>query len=222
MRSSQTPDETEPERPVRQAVVPWDRLEGWVTRFETQHPGTTWRISAESVHATSPDGTNAAWPLPFADRADVRTLPELWSHLQQPWQVGVILVRRGGFAVAHVVGAEVRESKVGQRHVQSRSKAGGWSQQRFARRRDNQAREAFDAAAGHVGRILAPRARSLDLLALGGDRAAVTHVLSDPRLARLADRPQRWLGGVADPKRDVLMHAIETTRSVPIEITDPR
>ena len=46
------------------------------------------------------------------------------------------------------------ESKVGQRHVQGRTKAGGQSQQRFARRRDNQARAAYEAAAEHAARIL--------------------------------------------------------------------
>ncbi|MBA2444442.1 MAG: hypothetical protein H0V49_03825 [Nocardioidaceae bacterium] len=206
---------------MRQVAVPWGRVEGWVGRFEAQHPGAAWTVSPEAVHATCSDGTTATWAIPFADQAEVRTLPELWSHLERPWQLGVILVRRGGFAVAHVIGSEVRETKVGKRHVQGKTKAGGWSQQRFARRRDNQARVAFDAAADHVHAILTPHAGRLDLLGTGGDRAAVAHVLSDPRLARVASRPQRWLGGVADPRRDVLIRAIETTRSVTITVTDP-
>lgn len=210
-----------PPSPVRRVEVPWQRLEGWVGRFEARHPGTTWSVSPDAVRASCLDGTIACWTIPFADRSEVRTLPELWVHLQQPWHLGVVLVRRGGFAVAHVVGSEVRENKVGKRHVQGKTKAGGWSQQRFARRRDNQARVAFDAAADEVERILVPHADRLDVLGLGGDRSAVTHVLSQPLLKPLAACPQRWLGGVADPRRDVLMKSIETARSVTIELTDP-
>ena len=66
----------------------------------------------------------------------------------------MLLVRKGGFAVARLAGDRIVESKVGQRHVQGRTKAGGQSQQRFARRRDNQARQAYEAAAEHAARIL--------------------------------------------------------------------
>ena len=73
---------------------------------------------------------------------------------------GVLLVRKGGFAVARLAAERLVESKVGQRHVQGRTKAGGQSQQRFARRRDNQARQAYEAAADHAARILGERPRS--------------------------------------------------------------
>ena len=78
-------------------------------------------------------------------------------------------------------GSAVLESKVGQRHVQGRTKAGGQSQQRFARRRDNQARVAFEAAAEHAARILEP----VEVVVTGGDHVAVDAVLADPRLAGL-------------------------------------
>ena len=95
----------------------------------------------------------------------------------------MLLVRKGGFAVARLAGERIVESKVGQRHVQGRTKAGGQSQQRFARRRDNQARQAYEAAADHAARILGgPRGR----WSTGGDHAAVDEVLADPRLARPA------------------------------------
>ena len=79
------------------------------------------------------------------------------------------------------------ESKVGQRHVQGRTKAGGQSQQRFARRRDNQARQAYEAAADHAARILGGLPRG-SLVVTGGDHAAVDEVLADPRLSGLERR----------------------------------
>ncbi len=112
------------------------------------------------------------------------------------------------------------ESKIGQRHVQGKTKAGGWSQQRFARRRDNQARQAYEAAAGHAVRILDPVARELDLLVLGGDKAGVRAVLEDPRLQALAGVPQQWITDVADPRRSVLDDVIGRARSVRVEVVD--
>jgi len=159
-------------------------------------------------------------PVPFAPLTDA-SLQGLIAHLRQPWEVGILLVRRGGFAVAHLTGTETRDSKVGKRHVQGRSKAGGWSQQRFARRRDNQAKAAFDAAAEHADRLLSPVVSRLDLVATGGDRKAVEAVLARRELAPLSERPQHWLGGVADPRRDVLLRAIVQVRSLDVAITDP-
>ena len=111
----------------------------------------------------------------------------------------------------------VAESKVGQRHVQGRTKAGGQSQQRFARRRDNQARQAYEAAAGHAARILTGRLASL---VCGGDRSAVEAVLSDARLAHLLEvRVDPWLA-VPDPRRAVLDQAVLDGASVAVTVTD--
>ena len=126
---------------------------------------------------------------------------------------GLLLVRKGGFAVARLAGKRQVESKVGQRHVQGRTKAGGQSQQRFARRRDNQAREAYGAAADHAARILA----GLDgPLVIGGDHSAADAVLADPRLARL-QVVGPWLA-VPDPKRGVLEVAITDAQAVVVDV----
>jgi Actinobacteria/chloroflexi VLRF1 release factor len=199
--------------------VAWRRLDGWVERYEARHPDTTWEVGPTLVSAVSADGSTVSFPIPVAPLVEL-TMAGLAAHLRHPWQIGVVLVRRGGFAVARLVGHEQVASKVGQRHVQGRTKAGGWSQQRFARRRDNQARAAYDAAGGHVHTLLLPYARNLDLLALGGDRTACDAVLALPELAALAGVPTLWLPGLPDPKRAVLDHAVELVCSVRIEIRD--
>src|SRR4029450_11492300 len=91
------------------------------------------------------------------------------AEMLPPDDWGVLLVRKGGFAIARLAGDQVVDSKVGQRHVQGRTKAGGQSQQRFARRRENQARAAYEAAAEHAARILS----GVRILVTGGDHAAV-------------------------------------------------
>ncbi len=194
-------------------------MRGWIKRYESRHPGTRWAVTSTLVTAQSPDGSTVSFAVPVAPLAEP-SMRGLLEHLGRAWQIGLVLVRRGGFAVARLVGEEVVDSKVGQRHVQGRSKAGGWSQQRFARRRDNQARAAFDVAAGHVHTLLVPHARSLHLLAVGGDRAAADAVLAMPELVALGAVPQRWLAGLPDPKRSVLDQAVTMVCSVSVEIVD--
>ncbi|HEY6492852.1 MAG TPA: Vms1/Ankzf1 family peptidyl-tRNA hydrolase [Trebonia sp.] len=71
-------------------------------------------------------------------------------HAREPRAVGVLLVRLGGYAAGVFTGYPpvLADAKTGSRLVHGRSAAGGWSQQRFARRREKQANEALDAAAG--------------------------------------------------------------------------
>ena len=79
------------------------------------------------------------------------------AHAVAARTIGVLLVRLGGYAVGVFAGSPPRlvSSKTGSRPVHGRSAAGGWSQHRFARRRENQAatalRAAADAAAGIFG-----------------------------------------------------------------------
>jgi hypothetical protein len=203
----------------RTVAVPCERLPGWIARYDERHPGTVWQHAPVLASAESPDGSSASFDVPFPP-LDELSLAGLVAHLGQPRRIGVVIVRKGGFAVALAVGADVVASKIGQRHVQSRTKAGGWSQQRFARRRENQARAAYDAASGHVAEILVPHAEALDLLVTAGDRAAVDAVFSLRALAPLLGVAQRWVPGVPDPNRTVLEQVVATARSVDVSVAD--
>ena len=132
--------------------------------------------------------------------------------------VAVVLVRRGGYAVALADGLTLRAHKVGTRHVQSRTAAGGWSQQRFARRRDNQADQLVQAVQGHAARVLeGARPRGL---VLGGDPTLAAAVLEDARLRALESLPRRELFDIPDPRRAVLDAALGRARAVRITIED--
>jgi predicted NBD/HSP70 family sugar kinase len=196
------------------------RFPGWVERFDQRHPGAEWRVTSDVVEVRATDGAWAQGKIPFGPAGDL-SLAGLFTHLATSRRLGVLLVRRGGFAVAHAQGQQLVAVKVGRRHVQGRTKAGGWSQQRFARRRDNQARQAFDAAADHAVQILAPVADSLDLFVIGGDRAAVEHVLSDRRLTRLDDVPRHWVPVSTDPRREALESAVANALSIELDVVDP-
>jgi hypothetical protein len=203
----------------RTVTVAWTRVAGWIERYDGRHAGTTWRVGPDSVSADSPDGSCAWFALPFPPVSD-RSIPGVGAHLGQPWQIGLLIVRKGGFAVARAVGAETVDSKVGRRRVQGRAKAGGWSQQRFARRRDKQAREAYQAAAGYAKRMLLPHAGQLDLFVTAGDRAAVDAALASRDLAILRDLPQRDMPGVPEPTRQVLDCVLTAVRSVEVRVHD--
>lgn len=193
-------------------LVPSSRIERWVTNFEARHGNTELSVRDGALTGVSDDGSDFSARLPFAGVYAGPSDPAAFAAAGGPpalW--GVLLVRKGGFAVARLQAGATVESKVGQRHVQGRTKAGGQSQQRFARRRDNQARQAYEAAAEHAARILRPGP-----LVVGGDRPAVEEVLADPRLKGMAVLDP-WLP-VADPRRAVLEAAVADAQSVQVEV----
>jgi hypothetical protein len=206
---------------ARTVLVPSERLVRWFDNFGARHGTPTLAVRDGRLVATAPDGGVAEAALPFGrtydGQADVTDLHEA-ALAEVRW--GVLLVRKGGFAVAAGTSPTPALTKVGQRHVQGRTKAGGQSQQRFARRRDNQARQAYEAAAAHAHRVLDREFGAVEALVCGGDRSAVEAVLADPRLGHLAAvRTGPWLA-VPDPRRSVLDQAVADAWSVAVIVSD--
>jgi hypothetical protein len=148
-------------------------------------------------------------------------IARLVGHALAHRVVGVLLVRRGGYAAGVFEGARLAESKVGARHVQGRSKAGGWSQQRFARRREGQAREAYAAAANTAVRVLLPHSARLDALVVGGDAGAVAVLRADVRLEPLFAKEAAPFLNVGEPRMIDLRSAPEGFRAVRVRLVEP-
>jgi hypothetical protein len=200
---------------VTTVLVPAERIERWVLNFNGRHGQTALGVADGALTGAASDGSTFTARLPFAGEYD--GMPDVAAFRMEalpPDRWGVLLVRKGGFAVARMSGRDLAEHKVGQRHVQGRTKAGGQSQQRFARRRDNQARQAFEAAADHAARILGPAGEAM--LVTGGDHAAVDEVLADHRLAGLTVVGP-WLA-VPDPRRAVLDQAITDAQAIRVDV----
>jgi hypothetical protein len=203
--------------PVTSLFVPRERVARWIENFASGHGETQLSVRDGGLHGVAEDGSTFDAHLPFdmpydgdADAvafATAMVVPTAW---------GILLVRKGGFAVARLEGDRIVESKVGQRHVQGRTKAGGQSQQRFARRRDNQARAAYEAAADHAARLIA----ETPVLVIGGDHVAVEAVLEDPRLRKPAAAVCGPFLTVPDPRRGVLEQAIRDASSVRMTVTN--
>ena len=197
-------------------LVPAARLPRWLENFAGSHGESSITTVDGALRGDAPDGSWFTARLPFGrGYAGPPELDGFLSGVLPPDRWGVLLVRKGGFAVARLQRHRTVESKVGQRHVQGRTKAGGQSQQRFARRRDNQARQAYEAAAEHAARVLG---RRLTVLVTGGDHAAVEAVLADPRLVGHRVVPP-WLA-VPDPRRAVLEGAVADACSVRMTVTN--
>jgi hypothetical protein len=183
-----------------------------------------------AVAFTAPDGAVAWCHPPFAEsfalppgRADPDEIAAaIAAHARVPRVVGVLLVRLGGYAAGVFSGypPALDDAKAGSRPVHGRSAAGGWSQQRFARRREKQANEALDASANAAVTVFG-RGPRLDAVVLGGDKRAVAGLRDDPRLARyLAIATERFLT-VPDPRRAVLEGTPRLFTAVRIKLTEP-
>lgn len=192
---------------ARTVQVERQRLDRWLHNFSARHGSTQQSRAGDTVLLVAEDGAEARLTVPFPPLAGPDSEPaaqRLVDHVLVDRRVGALLVRRGGFAVGVFDGSRLIASKVGSGYVQARTKAGGWSQQRYARRRDNQAHQLYDRAAAVARTVLLPAASSLDAVVTGGDRSGVAAVLEDPRLAPLARLVVDHFVPTPDPRLQVL------------------
>jgi len=219
-----------------------ERFPGWVTSFGLRHgvaegdsAALAVAIEGDQVTVTAPDGAVARCHPPFPE--SLPALPALdgnsggtpdavtaaiAAHATRERTVGVLLVRLGGYAAGVFTGYPpvLQDAKVGSRLVHGRSAAGGWSQHRFARRREKQVNEALRAAADAAVMIFG-RGSRLDTVVLGGDKRALADLRDDPRLAPyLALATERFVT-VPDPKRAVLLGAPKLYLAVRVWLTEP-
>ena len=232
----------------RAVEVEPDRLVGWFARFADRHGGLAEvddgdgdegdaadggaapehrSVTAHRVRFRAADGASAEVALPFgglpaatepAEPAAV--LDRLVAHLAVHRRVGIVLVRLGGYSIGVAVGGVVEASTTGARLVHGRTRKGGSSSGRFARRRDNQARVALDAAADAVARFLLPVAATLDAVVLGGDTAALDELRTDRRLTELLARAEPRVLDVPEPRRVILDEAARRVLAVEIVVRD--
>jgi hypothetical protein len=216
-----------------------ERLPKWLNAFAVRHGG--YRVAGVET-AAHPDGTEPALLLQASDGTSVSmwapagaaapvvdddARPEdeaVEGFVQEALRertIGLLLARQASVAVGIAEGPRLIESKVDTFYVQSRTAAGGWSQQRYARRRANQAKAAAEEASDLAVRLLVPRLDDLSALVAGGDRRTVDAILGDPRLAGVAQRRATRFLAVAEPRKAVLEESAGLARQVRVLVTDP-
>ena len=204
-----------------------ERLARWLADFDARHHVTRSIYGPDAVRLEAADGALAECHPAFPPLSEPPAAHQglvagpLVAHAGRERTVGVVLVRLGGHAVGVFSGARLVASRVGSRLVHGRHAAGGWSQQRFARRREGQARVAAQAAADDAVRVLLPALPTLDAVVLGGDRRAVDPLRSDPRLAGAFALAVDRFQAAPEPRLAVLVAAPAQFRAVRVRLVEP-
>lgn len=159
--------------------------------------GTDWMWLPDSA-AKSPTGL---FLIEFESRRLALVPPFPPSPPFEPWQdclkqaldqrhlLGVILLRLGHYAVGVVDNDGVVASKSGARYVHGRHRAGGQSQRRWERNREQWIEKLFDEVCEEWRAVSVPHAARMDGLALGGDRLVVGRFLKHcPAAGKFDDR----------------------------------
>ncbi|HEX2073054.1 MAG TPA: acVLRF1 family peptidyl-tRNA hydrolase [Geodermatophilus sp.] len=205
----------------RLGVAP-ERLGRWLDGVAARHGSFVEVAAAEdTVRITCADTTTVTLRAPFGWTPDPAPLSAFTAAARRPHRAAVLLVRRGRWAVGVFDGPDLVVSKVDTRLVQGRTAAGGWSQQRFARRRGHQTDAVVTAAADTAARVLLPHADGLAALFTGGDRGLVDAVLADPRLRPLAALRRDPPLEVGEPTKEVLLGTPAQFRAVDVHIVEP-
>jgi hypothetical protein len=204
------------------------RVDGWFARFGERHEGVRYTdIGADTVTVRAEDGATATVAVPFpplaapAGRHPGVAVADLVAHLVVPRRIGLLLVRLGGHSIGVAEGGRVLLSTTDRNQVHGRNKAGGWSQQRFARRRAGQVRQSLRSTADDTVRVLVPRLPELVAVVLGGDRHALDALREDRRLAGVFALATDRVLDVPEPRRTVLDEAAERAMAVEILVTEP-
>ena len=197
------------------------RLPGWLNGFAGRHGAYhVTDVSDGVLHLLAVDGSAVTLPPPpgAPPTSDVESFVQ---EALRERRIGLLLARQASAAIGIADGPRLVTSKVQTAYVQSRTAAGGWSQHRYARRRENQAKAAAESAADLAVRLLLPVAAELSTVVTGGDRRTVEAILTDRRLAPIAAlRSDRFLD-VREPRLAVLEKAVASARAVRLRIDDP-
>ncbi|MDT7725655.1 MAG: hypothetical protein QOI21_2231 [Actinomycetota bacterium] len=182
-------------------------------------------LRADEAIVTGGNGTTATATIPFPPLRTVGNfnglvVEPLIRHAQISRRIGLLLVRLGGHSVGMAQDGQVLLSRTGRHQVHGRSAAGGWSQKRFARRREGQARDALRSAADDAYEVLVPRLSEMDVVVLGGDRNALDELVRDRRLAPLFAIADPRILDIPEPRRTILDEAAERAMAVEIVLQD--
>jgi hypothetical protein len=168
--------ETLPHPVISFADELWDSARDYAGRSEI---GTFAFVRPDTITLVVP-------PYPIAmgfQERGARTEP-LRELLANPYRIGVVLLRLGGYAVGVYDGGRLVESRNDSRFVKNRHRKGGQSQRRFDRIREKQVHELFEKLCADAQIRLGPHAESLDFVVYGGDRHTVQAFLQECRFLR--------------------------------------
>jgi hypothetical protein len=183
----------------RTALVPAERLLGWVDRFTASHGPVVEDFDDGGLLLRAANGAKALlrapWPADGRPGRGPTELDRLASLASQERGLGLLLVRKGGYAIAAASGSTILASKGGKRLVD------------------------IKATAEHAARVF--KEQRIEYIVPGGDRSLVDQVLAQPSLRSVAGRARLAFLDVQEPKAAVLAKAAADACSVRITVSDP-
>ncbi|GAA5229674.1 Vms1/Ankzf1 family peptidyl-tRNA hydrolase [Arthrobacter cryoconiti] len=193
--------------PTRFTFVPAGRLDGWVERFSSAHGGCdTLTDTDDGVRLNMKDGTLAVLSPPWPDDGRPGKGPDLLHRLvslaSQERTMGIVLMRRGGYAIGVASSGKLQAHKCGGKHAQPK--------------KNNST--LILKAAEDGSRVFS--ANTFEYLATGGDRELVKAVLSESVLRAYTLRPRIDPLQVGEPNLAVLSKAAADFASIRVRVTD--
>ncbi len=185
-----------------------DRKPGsWITTLEAAGSHVlrsptgvvAFRIGNAGLAVLPPFPLNSMWAGDMIYDWPLRTM------LSAQLTIGVALVRLGRYAIAVYEGRKLAVSKTDTRYVKGKHHAGGTSQRRFQRVRENQIHRLYAEASGVLETQWRPWMHRFDYVALGGEAATVNGFLREcPMLSRLTQITLERRLDVREPNRAAL------------------
>ncbi|MCC3293271.1 hypothetical protein LJ756_01395 [Arthrobacter sp. zg-Y411] len=191
----------------RTVYVTAERLAGWVERFGAAQGGIGLVPEHDGFSLQAASGARARlyapWPADGRPGRGADDVERLASLAAQARTVGLVLVRRGGYAVGVAREGRLTASKAGSPNA----------------RRANAAEALAATAAEQAGLIFA--GTQPEYVVTGGDRTLADLVAGQRAFSRWAGLPRLRPLDVPDPKAAVLARAARDACSVLVRITLP-
>ena len=184
-----------------------ERLPGWLERFRTSHGALEILPETQGLRVLAASGAEAEllapWPADGRPGRGTDDVARLVSLAGQARTLGLVLVRRSGFAVGLAREGRLLASKTGTANS----------------RRADSARVLTAAAAEQATAMFA--AGTPEYLVLGGDRTLGAQVAARREAARWSALPRLRPLDIGEPKSAVLAQAARDASSVFIRVTLP-
>ncbi|MCC3291317.1 Vms1/Ankzf1 family peptidyl-tRNA hydrolase [Arthrobacter sp. zg-Y1110] len=191
----------------RTTYVPAERLVGWLERFEAGQGALEFVPGNEGVRVRAASGAEAEllgpWPADGRPGRGTNDVERLASLAGQARTLGLVLVRRGGYAVGVAREGRLLGSKTGSPNS----------------RRANAADALAAIAAEQAAAVFS--SATPEYLVFGGDRMLAEQVAGRREFARWAGLPRLRPLDVPDPKAAVLAQAARDAASVFVRISLP-
>ena len=169
------------------------------------------------IHVRSGTGAIIFWnvskkylvipPFPIIEKRIISSLDiaHLQSLLTRKYNVGIILVRLGAYAIGVCRGDKLVSIKAGTGLIHGRHRQGGSSAHRFERHRDKQIESFLIRVCGHIREQLEPYVKMIDYIVYGGAHTTISMLQKYCPLLGKWDKPTLPpLLDIPEPRRAVL------------------